>query len=76
MGPFETEAEAQHAAGDIDRAERQRLLLDACIRASEPVGAYDVKVIEWLAEQPPAICAVIAGLIRRAHDAAGTGRID
>jgi len=51
-------------------------VLDSCIRASEPVGAYDVKVIEWLADQPPAICAVIAGLIRRAHDAASTGRID
>jgi hypothetical protein len=58
------------------RAERQRLLLDACVRASEPVGAYDAKVIEWLAGQPPAVCAVIAGLIRRAHDAGSDGLIN
>jgi hypothetical protein len=42
------------------------MLMDAVIAAGVPLGAYDRRIIEWLTNYEPAICAVIAGLITRA----------
>lgn len=33
------------------------------------LGAYDARILAWLAGWEPQTCAVIAGLIRRAHEA-------
>ena len=77
-GPFETERQAADAARHIyDRppgtgawaAGNHRLLLDACASAGVYLGAYDHRIIEWLTGWEPATCAVIAGLISRAHAA-------
>ncbi len=75
MGPFATEREAHAAAMvqadqlklDSFRSTNYRLLLDTCGAARVLVGAYDVRIIEWLANYEPATCAVIAGLISRAN---------
>ncbi len=43
-----------------------RLLCEACTAAGVELGAYDHKILLWLAEWEPTTCAVIAGIIRRA----------
>jgi hypothetical protein len=81
-GPFESEAEARdsdevravHAAFDAEPGAGRmaphnlRMLTDACGASGVEVGAYDMRVLEYLAGEPPAICAVIAGLVRRAGE--------
>ena len=47
-----------------------RMLLDAVGAAGVKVGAYDVRILEWLAGFEPATCAVVAGLITRAAEGA------
>ena len=76
FGPFASEAEARAAAASLGirplggpdplAAGNQRMLLDACTAAGVQIGAYDVRILEWLAQWEPATCAVIAGLITRA----------
>jgi hypothetical protein len=75
-GPYETERQAGDAARHIYdsppgtgawAAGNHRLLLDACASAGVYLGAYDHRIIEWLTGWEPATCAVIAGLITRAH---------
>jgi hypothetical protein len=74
-GPYETEAEALVAAPPLPDdphdwpAFNQRQILDACAAAGVYLGAYDHRIIEWLTGWEPATCAVIAGLITRAHAA-------
>jgi hypothetical protein len=82
-GPFETEREAldlpsvraAYAAitgpgtGDL---ECLRILEDALTAAGVQLGIYDVRILHWLANWEAQTCAVIAGLITRAH-AAGLG---
>jgi hypothetical protein len=77
-GPFSTEREAAGAARHIYdsppgtgawTAPNLTLLLDACAAAGVQVGAYDVRILEWLAGYEPSACAVTAGMIRRAHQA-------
>jgi hypothetical protein len=77
-GPYETERQAADAAGHIHdsppgtgawAAGNHRLLLDACASAGVYLGTYDHRIIEWLTGWEPATCAVIAGLIARAHTA-------
>jgi hypothetical protein len=77
-GPYETECQAADAARHIYdsppgtgawAAGNHRLLLDACASAGVYLGAYDHRIIEWLAGWEPSTCAVIAGLITRAHAA-------
>ena len=79
-GPFETEREARqspgacavYAAFEADPgpgrigAPNLRMLLDAVAAAGVQVGAYDIRILEWLAGWEPATCAVVAGLIARA----------
>jgi hypothetical protein len=77
-GPFETEREAREASwyakqgqfGAIDAA-NYAMLADACARAHIDLGAYDWRILEWLAKYEPATCAVIAGLIARAAGPGG-----
>lgn len=76
-GPFETERDAQQAAvqytgqpdptvtGQLAEANRA-MLLEAINSAGLRLGEYDRRIIGWLAEQPPATCAVVASLIARA----------
>jgi hypothetical protein len=82
-GPYETEQQvrelpAVRAIYDAMYAGRRhgvmgelgyRLLDEACEAASVKVGAYDYRILTWLAGLEPETCAVIAGLITRAHQA-------
>ncbi len=76
-GPFATEAEAAAAARALGGppepgwsilSEEQRLamLTAACGQAGVALGAYDRRILEWLAGWEDATCGVIAGLITRA----------
>jgi hypothetical protein len=76
--PFETEREARAAALEaggpprpgwvILSAEQNRgMLTGACKAAGVPLGAYDARILAWFAGFEDAACAVIAGLISRAH---------
>lgn len=82
-GPYETErdaARAARAAGgplrdgwSILSAEQNRqLLTQACDSAGVTLGAYDQRILAWLAGFEDTACGVIAGLIARAY-AAGRG---
>jgi hypothetical protein len=72
-GPFETERQAREATrqypagGAANGNPNLSILLDAVIAAGVPLGAYDRRILEWLAGWEPATCAVIAGLVTRAH---------
>ena len=82
--PFETEAQvralpavqAVYEAFDRDpgagkmRPHNLRMLLDALAEAGVFVGAYDIRIAEWLATWEPQTVAVIAGWVRRASQAA------
>jgi hypothetical protein len=79
--PYETEREAAAAARHIYDLEAGtgawrdgslRLMEDACRAAGVQVGAFDYKILVWLAGYEPSTCAVIAGLITRAHAGAPT----
>jgi hypothetical protein len=79
-GPFETETDAAEVAEvrAVRAAWRAdpgvgkmaphnlRMMLDAIGAAGVQVGAYDVRILEWLANYEPETCAVVAGLITRA----------
>jgi hypothetical protein len=80
LGPFETELDAiRHPAVQAIYAamrastrrgvmaeEGRRMLAEACEAAGVELGAYDHRIILWLAGFEPAACAVVAGLIARA----------
>jgi hypothetical protein len=77
-GPYETEREAISAARHILDSPPGtgawqdgclRLLEGACGAAGVTLGAYDHRILVWLAGWEPQTCAVIAGLISRAHRA-------
>jgi hypothetical protein len=75
-GPFETEYEArasvQHITGSTPGSwtdGNHRLLEDACRAAGVGLGAWDHRILLWLAGWEPSTVAVIASLIRRAHAA-------
>ena len=78
-GPFETDDQARmlpevraiHEAfragtGDLSG---ERMMLDACEAAGIRLGAYDARILHWVAGFEVQDCAVIAGIIRRAHEA-------
>jgi hypothetical protein len=79
-GPYETEDEARtdpavRAVYDAMRATTRRgvmtdhseaLITGACEAAGVELGAYDARIVRWLAGFEPQACAVIAGLITRA----------
>jgi hypothetical protein len=77
-GPYDTERQAADAASHILNSPPEawrngchRLMEDACTAAGIRLGAYDHRILLWLAEWEPSTCAVIAGLITRAHNAGG-----
>lgn len=80
-GPYETERDAAYAARalggplrdgwSILSAEQNRqLLTQACDSAGITLGAYDERIMTWLAGFEDSTCAVIAGVITRAHQSA------
>jgi hypothetical protein len=82
-GPFETESAARHtaavqavydafnAAPGAGRMQPANLAMleQACAAAGVALGAYDRRILAWLAGWEPTTCAVIAGLVARAHEA-------
>jgi hypothetical protein len=82
-GPYQTDTQARQrpevraiydAAHEITRrgvlAEgNHRLLEQACTTARVELGAYDRRILAWLAGWEPEVCAVVAGLISRAATA-------
>lgn len=82
--PLETERQARelpavraiYAAFEADPGQGKMaplnlaMLADACVDAGigDDLGAYDVRILEWLAGWEPATCAVVAGLITRAAE--------
>ena len=82
-GPFESERQAWETPAvravyeAFDAAPRQggmdepnhRLLCEALTAAGVELGAYDHRIVRWLAGWEPETCAVIAGLVSRAHAA-------
>jgi hypothetical protein len=73
-GPYATERQAaaavRHITGSPGEAWGPGLhkhLEDACSAAGVELGAYDHQILLWLADYPPAVVAVVAGLIGRAN---------
>ena len=81
-GPYETEQQARADVADVyEQSRRSGLrgaltdvnygyLTKACERAGVALGAYDDRILTWLANSEPETCAVLAGLITRAHSSA------
>ncbi|MDT4934058.1 MAG: hypothetical protein QOK11_1950 [Pseudonocardiales bacterium] len=75
MTAFETEIQAIEAIGLRDwepgsyRPRSELALLEACAAAGVQLGAYDRKILGWLAGFEPQACAVIANIVLRAGDA-------
>lgn len=74
-GPFSTEREARESVRHILDSPPgtgawtggcHRLLEGACAAAGVTLGAYDHRILLWLAGWEPQTCAVVAGLITRA----------
>jgi len=87
-GPFESEQQAlgTPAVREIYAAFQARprqgrihpgslaMLRAACEKADVELGAYDLRILSWLAGWEPQACAVIAGLITRAGIRGGAVR--
>jgi hypothetical protein len=79
-GPFETEAQAHEYARSVVGllahtpivSANRHVLMTTIEAAGITLGAYDRRIVDWLADWEPATCTVIAGLITRAH----AGRVD
>jgi hypothetical protein len=74
--PYETERQAADAARHIYDSPpgtgawgdgNRRLLEDACRASGVQLGAYDYRILLWLAGWEPVTCAAIAGWVTRAH---------
>jgi hypothetical protein len=84
LRPFETEADvlrtpavrAVYAAFDAAPGRGRMaphnlaMLRQACEAAGLVLGAYDERILAWLAGWEPQVCAVVAGLIARARQSA------
>jgi len=82
-GPFETEGQARElptvrAVYEAFRRDpglgkmtphSHEMLISACAAAGVTLGAYDQRILLWLAGWEPQTCAVITGLITRAYEA-------
>ncbi|WP_141579637.1 hypothetical protein [Actinomadura sp. WMMA1423] len=76
VGPYETDQQAADTVSHVYAHARTapgtmgRLSLDqltaACEAAGVELGAYDLRILRWLAGWEPETCAVIAGIILRA----------
>jgi hypothetical protein len=83
-GPFETEQQARqlpavravYDAFDRDpgvgkmAGPNQRMLLDALAAAGVYLGAFDHRIVEWLAGWEPQTVAMVCGWVQRAGQAA------
>ena len=79
--PCETERQARaDVAGVYAQCERSSrrgvmgeanlaYLREACDQASVTLGAFDARILAWLAGWEPETCAVVAGLVTRANAA-------
>jgi hypothetical protein len=79
--PYETERQAAADVAGIyaqcDRSNRRGVmseanlayLRDACERARVSLGAFDDRILAWLANWEPETCAVIVGMVTRAYAA-------
>jgi hypothetical protein len=80
-GPHETERQAIEVtrstvtgpAAALSAEGNRRLLEEAYTAAGVTLGAYDHRILLWLAGWEPSTCAVIAGLIVRAYEAGAAG---
>ena len=80
-GPYETEREAREAARQAAGSDSPRvyvssranraMLTGAVDSAGVQLGAWDKRIVDWLAGWEPETVAVVAGLITRAHEAGG-----
>ena len=80
-GPYESEQQARADVAEVHEQARRSVrpgaladanharLLEACQRADVTLGAFDAKILAWLANYEPETCAVITGLINRANAA-------
>jgi hypothetical protein len=87
VGPYENDRQAAatvreaYAAGPLAprgtmaRFNRDRLTA-ACAAAGVELGAYDRRIVEWLAGWEPETVAVVVGLVVRAGRAAVDGRTE
>ena len=78
-GPYETESDTKPVTAPVYAAFRadpgvgkmaphdRQVLDDVIAAAGVELGAYDLRILGWLAGWEPATCAVVAGLITRAH---------
>lgn len=85
-GPYETEQQARTDVDDVyEHCRRSAVqgapaeaslahLLDASERAGVALGAFDGRILSWLAHWEPETCAVVAGLITRAHASGASGQ--
>jgi hypothetical protein len=80
-GPFESERQAaatvQHITGSPAESWQDgmhKLLEDACGAAGVELGAFDHRILLWLAGWEPSTVAVLAGLISRAHESGAEAR--
>ena len=78
IGPYETEQQAADTCRSIyaqapnlgyQKAYNRGRLTEACESAGVELGAYDLRVIEWLSRWEPEVVAAVAGLIARAGGA-------
>ena len=77
-GPFETEAQARATVAHIYAAAHasisrgvfgelnHKLLCEALSAAGVDLGAYDHRIVRWMAGWEPELCAVVAGWVTRA----------
>jgi hypothetical protein len=78
-GPFESEADARsaslyHVEGGPDSGlsiSKANLADLEAATSGLALGAYDRRILSWLAGSEPATVAVVCGLVRRAKHAAG-----
>jgi hypothetical protein len=87
-GPFDTDRQvrelpavrAVYAAFDADPGvgrmtpHNERMLRQSCAAAGVALGAFDARIVSWLAGWEPETCAVIAALISRANAAGCRGQ--
>jgi hypothetical protein len=52
----------------------ERILRESCAAAGVALGAFDVRIVSWLAGWEPETCAVVAGFISRAYAAGCRGQ--
>ncbi|WP_433464346.1 hypothetical protein [Spirillospora sp. CA-128828] len=78
VGPYETEQQAAETTRDAYghpnfpghmKAYNRARLTEACESAGVELGAYDLRILEWLTVWEPEVIAVVAGLVLRAGEA-------